>query len=182
MTQFLSPERLARMATNHPWIVLGAWVALLFGAMVSAASIGGVLTSEAETYRASDSSRAEDLMIERIYGTEPVNETVVVHADFATTNDPAFQAVATEIVAGLRALPGLEVTNYYETPAPALVSESGRSLLIPVAVTEGDAEDKAADIVEVLELFDGKAGFTVVTGGAGSVIGSQCPGPSASRR
>ena len=169
MFQALSPDRLARTATRHPWLVVGAWVALLIGAVLSASTIGGVLTSEAETYRASDSSRAADLLVQRLYGAEPVSESVVIHSDTANASDPAFQALATQVVSQLRTLPGLEVTSYYDTPAPSLVSQSGQSLLIPVKIVQGTGEDRAADIVRVLNPYNGRDGFTVVTGGAGSV-------------
>ena len=75
MLRALSPDSLARSSARHPWVVVGAWVVLLFGAIAAASTIGGVLTTEAETYRASDSSIAEDLVIERMYGgAEPVEE------------------------------------------------------------------------------------------------------------
>ena len=170
MLRALSPDSLARSSARHPWVVVGAWVVLLFGAIAAASTIGGVLTTEAETYRASDSSIAEDLVIERMYGgAEPVEEMVVLHSETATVDDPAFVGTGESIVAGLRALPALEVVSYFESPAPELVSESRHSLLIPVRVLEGDPVDRAEEIIGVLETVDGQDGFTAATAGEGSV-------------
>ena len=168
MPSFLSPDRLARTATRHPWIVVGVWVALFFAAIASASTIGGVLTSEAETYRASDSSRADDLIAQRLYGGEPVRETVVIHSATTTVDDPAFTAVVASVVDGIRAIPGVEVVSYLDTPAPSLVSESRRSLVVPVTVLTGDAEDQAKAIISVLDTVNGKDGITAVVGGEGS--------------
>jgi len=157
------------MATRHPWLVVGAWVALIVAGGVFAASIGGVLTTEAETYRESDSSRAEDLLVERFYGAEPVQEFVLIHSDSATIADPGFTAAAQEVIAGLRAEEGLEVVSYFETQAPNLVSASQQTLLIPVTVTSGEPDERAEDILHVLEPISERTGLTAVTGGEGSI-------------
>ncbi|MGE3077085.1 MAG: MMPL family transporter [Dehalococcoidia bacterium] len=168
MPSFLSPDRLARTATRHPWIVVGAWVALFFAAIASASTIGGVLTTEASTYRQSDSSRADDLLVSRLYGVEPDRETVVIHSETATVDDPAFASAARSIVDDIRALPGVEVISYFDSQAPSLVSETRHSLIIPVTVVSGVAEDQAQEIIDILAGFNGKNGLTAVVGGEGS--------------
>ena len=165
----LSPDRLAQFAVRRPWTVVAAWGVFLVMALVAAASIGGVLTTEAETYRASDSSRAEDLLIERFYGAEPVQETVVLHSASGTIDDPAFSNAAKTVIEGLRALPGLQVVSYFDTPAPTLLSESRASLLVPVSILDGEPEDRAEEIIHVLEDVNGRDGITAATGGEGSI-------------
>src|SRR5688572_28570249 len=154
MLKALSPDRLAQFAVRRPWTVVAAWSVFLVLALVAAASIGGVLTTEAETYRESDSSRAEDLLIERFYGAEPMQETVVLHSANGTIDEPALSNAAKTVIDGLRALPGLQVVSYFDTQAPELLSESRASLLVPVNILEG---------------VNGRDGITAATGGEGSI-------------
>ena len=169
MLKALSPDRLAQFAVRRPWTVVAAWSVFLVLAMAAAASIGGVLTTEAETYRESDSSRAEDLLFERFYGASALQETVVLHSDSATIDDPAFANTTRAVIEQLKTIPGVEVGSYFETPNPALLSESRSSLLVPVAIREGDIEDVAERIIHVLETVDGRDGITAATGGEGSI-------------
>ena len=168
MFRALSPDTLARVAVRRPWTVIAAWAIFTVAAIAAASTIGGVLTTEAETYRESDSSRAEEL-VERFYGAEPVQEMVVIHSDTRTLDDPRFAAAAQQVITELRAIPGLQVVSYFETPAPQLVSEARDSLLVPVSLLEGEPEDQAEKIIHVLEGINGKDGFTAVTGGEGSI-------------
>ena len=169
MLKALSPDRLAQFAVRRPWTVVAAWSVFLVLALVAAASIGGVLTTEAETYRESDSSRAEDLLIERFYGAEPMQETVVLHSANGTIDDPALSNAAKTVIDGLRGLPGLQVVSYFDTQAPELLSESRASLLVPVNILEGEPEDRAEEIIHVLEGVNGRDGITAATGGEGSI-------------
>src|SRR5688572_24855840 len=169
MLKALSPDRLAQFAVRRPWTVVAAWSVFLVLALVAAASIGGVLTTEAETYRESDSSRAEDLLIERFYGAEPMQETVVLHSANGTIDDPALSNAAKTVIDGLRELPGLQVVSYFDTQAPDLLSESRASLLVPVSILEGEPEDRAEEIIHVLEGVNGRDGITAATGGEGSI-------------
>ena len=169
MLKDLSPDRLAQFAVRRPWTVVAAWSVFLVLALVAAASIGGVLTTEAETYRESDSSRAEDLLIERFYGAEPMQETVVLHSANGTIDDPALSNAAKTVIDGLRGLPGLQVVSYFDTQAPELLSESRASLLVPVNILEGEPEDRAEEIIHVLEGVNGRDGITAATGGEGSI-------------
>src|SRR5687768_204462 len=165
MLKSLSPDRLAQFAVRRPWTVVAAWSVFLVLALGAAASIGGVLTTEAETYRESDSSRAEDLLIERFYGAEPMQETVVLHSANGTIDDPALSNAAKTVIDGLRGLPGLQVVSYFDTQAPELLSESRASLLVPVNILEGEPEDRAEEIIHVLEGVNGRDGITAATGG-----------------
>lgn len=168
----ISPERLARFSTRRPWVVVGIWIVLLLVGMASAATIGDVLTTSVENYQDTESRTAGDLLSANLYGELPGRETIVVRSEARTVDDPAFQQVASGLVAQLRGLDGdvLTVVSYYETPAPGLVSKDGRTLLIPVTLAGGQQE--AAGHVDGLTTLtarlDGVDGFTVVAGGDGT--------------
>lgn len=168
MPRILSTEGLARFSTRRPWLVVSIWVVALFVAAASAATIGGVLTTEAESYRESESSRAETILQERFFGVQPAEEFVLVHSDTLTVDDPAFAEHAGTVIAALRQVPGIEVLSYFETGAPTLVSESRTTLLVPVVIASGEIESQAEEVIHAIEPLNSGA-FTVVTGGEGSI-------------
>ena len=173
MTFAPSPERLARFSVQRPWAVVAIWVVALIAGLLSASRIGDVLTASVENYVDNDSSRANSLLEEHLYGgVVPGAETVVIYHPTLTTADPAFQAVVREVTAGLRALPEdvRSVVNGVDDGIPGLSSESGHAAIVAVRlVAEGnDAEDSAKPILGVVSSLNGKNGFTVATGGDAS--------------
>ncbi len=173
MTIFPSPERLARFSTRRPWLVVAAWTILLVAALAAATQVGSVLTSSAKNYVSTESKTASDLLEERLYGgDQPVTETVVVQSETMTAGAPAFRALLANLSADLRALNEdvTSVTSIVDAPGPPLTSRDGRTTLMPVTLAgaESDSESHAAAIINVLEKYDGKDGFSVVTGGFGS--------------
>ncbi len=172
MAVFPSPERLARFSTRRPWTVVGLWGVALVLALVGASRIGSVLTTSAEQYESNESIRGNDLLEERLFGTLPVQETIVVQSDRLTADDAAYRQVVEAVTGAVRGLKEdvANVTNTYEAGAPSLVSEDGRTTIIPVTLVGElkDAEDHAKPLISAIEPFDGKDGFTVVTGGDAS--------------
>ncbi|MFN0148066.1 MAG: MMPL family transporter [Dehalococcoidia bacterium] len=173
MTAFPSPERLARFSTRRPWLVVAVWVALLVAGVVLASKVGDVLTASAENYVDTDSRIANTLLEDRFYGGDlPARETVVIQSTGKTVDDAEYQALVAEVTSALRGLPGsvAAVTNTYEAQAPGLVSEDRRTTILPVTLAGNpdDAEKAVKPLINAIERFDGKAGFTVVTGGDGS--------------
>ena len=173
MSSIPSPESLARFSTRRPWLVVSAWVVLILGGLILSTTVGGVLTSSYTNSVATESARADKLVEERIYGTIPGRETVIVQSPEFTVDDPAFRAVVTDLAARLKGMPQsvAAVTTYYETGAPSLVSPDRRTTLIPVQLSgdRTDANERAAPIVDETRRLDGQGGFTVVTGGDGSI-------------
>ena len=75
-----SPERLARFSTRRPWTVVAIWATILVLSVVAASRVSDVLTSSAELYVGTDSGTANDLLTDRLYGTLPGRETIVVQS------------------------------------------------------------------------------------------------------
>ena len=154
MAAFPSPERLARFSTRRPGLVIGLWAVFTVLALVSASQLGNVLTPSAEIYQTTDSSSANQLIEERLYGTIPVTETVVVQSQTSTVDDSAYRALVTAVTQQLRGLNAdvAQVTNIYEQPNAPLVSADRRTTLLPLTLT-GDkktAEDRVAAVLTTL--------------------------------
>ncbi|HET7037061.1 MAG TPA: MMPL family transporter [Thermomicrobiaceae bacterium] len=175
MRALLSTAGLARASARHPWRVLGLWLIILVLAGVSASGLGKALTTDANFTGTPESKRGAELIEQRLTGATAMTESIVVHSDHATVDDPAFKATVDHLAANLAGLDGLteSAPNYYQLQAAGapsaaqLVSKDRHSMLIPVtfagtneAVTDrGDAyldavhQAESAD-VQVLTVGD----------------------------
>ena len=162
-------ERLARGSAAHPWRVVGAWlVAVVLSVVLSAALLGGVLTSDAELTNNPESYRAYDLMAERL-PPDPnyVTEVVVVRAGERavdtrgkplTTANPSFKAMIERIARDLESIDGVVVVG-----RPAAVSPDGRAALLTLHM-DNDPEGTITDVVDRVEGFDGRGFDVEITG------------------
>jgi putative drug exporter of the RND superfamily len=175
-----STAGLARASARHPWRVLAAWLLVLVLAGVAASGLGDALTTEGDFTNRPESVRADDLLKLRLRGgqDQPVTETVVVHSDTATVEDPAFRQVVARTAADLRALPAVVagVTTYDDAiaagdpGAAGLVSADRRTTLIPVTlVGDIDAASAHAEEYQAAVAAQNRAGIRVLTVGDISV-------------
>ena len=74
-------ERLARFSARRPWLTIAAWLVIVVAA-------GGLLVAFGDSLQAADdfigrpeSKRAEDLLAERLPGSDADTEIVVVRSD-----------------------------------------------------------------------------------------------------
>jgi len=103
-----STTGLARISALHPWRVLATWIVVLIVAVPLSMSIGDHLTTDFSFYAKPESIKGQDLL-EKNFGTQALTETIVLQSDTYTVDDPAFQAVITNVMYGLRAMP--EIIN-----------------------------------------------------------------------
>ena len=176
----LSTAGLARVSARHPWFVVAIWCVLLVLAGVAATGLGDALTTEGDFTNRPESVRADDLLTERLRGgaDQPVTETVIVHSDTATIDDPAFQQVVTQTAANLRALPAIvaDATTYYDAAAAGapdatgLVSADRHTTLIPVTLV-GDIDAASTHVEDYLAAVaaQNREGIRVLTVGDISV-------------
>jgi RND superfamily putative drug exporter len=135
-------ERLSRLSARRPWVVLAVWIIAVAITGLLATGIGDVLTTDFGTTVELESDKAQRLAQERIYGTLPSSELIVVRAHDLTVDDSAYE----EYVVGLvRAANGLTESvqaafSYYETRAESMVSADRSATLIPV-VLEGPGDE-----------------------------------------
>ena len=168
MRSLFSTRGLARTSALHPWRVIAGWVVLLALSVVMIGGVGMNLTTAAEFTNDPESKQGADLLEARLRGADPVTETIVIRAEGATVDDPAFRAVVEQTVSSISALDGVvsSATTYYESGNDALVSEDGDTTIIPVTLTGtlDDAETHATEYIDAVNA--GRAdGFQVYTVG-----------------
>ncbi|MEE9298633.1 MAG: MMPL family transporter [Acidimicrobiia bacterium] len=171
----LNPESVARASSRRPWTVIGAWVLVLVVAgFLSSALLADVLTTDFDFTDNPESKRAEQLLEDRLRGEMPFTELLVVTAESATADDPAFIAYVDDLEAAAIGLgPQLviaeSVVDYRQIPV--FVSADGRAVLISVTLANTDldeASDDAATLGETVHVVPRPEGFGVVLAGQGT--------------
>ncbi len=166
-------ERLARTSARRPWIVVGIWLALLLVGGFLASGVGDVLTSDISLTNNPESTRASDLIEDKLRGPDRATETVIVVSEAANVDDPAFEVFVGDLLTRIRGLDGLveQASSFYEIGDPGLVSVDGDTTILPVvlAYDESDATDEVAPLVDLVEEADEAEGFRVLTAGHASI-------------
>src|SRR3712207_3355264 len=84
------PRRLAMYATAHPKRVLAVWALLaVIGIALTSGLLGSALTSDSGVTSKPESMRAQDLIDERLPGSDALDELVVVRSERLTVADAA---------------------------------------------------------------------------------------------
>ena len=170
-----SPDRLARISARHPWRTIGLWVVgLVVAFVVTGALLSDALTNEATATNDPESIRAEKLLEERLRGPAPNNEAIIVQSENRTVDDPAFRSLVEGIREDVAALGPdviVNVTSFYQSNAPGLVSEDRKSTLIPftLAGDVDEATENIPDVLHIVEEADAQDGFAVNSFGFASV-------------
>ncbi len=180
MAKLSLTARLARLSARHPWVVVGIWVLFLVLAGIAATTVGDVLGArEMDFINSPESARGTALLQERLRGVQPETETVIVRADGATVDDPAFRAIVENVTHDVAALTGAvsSAFSYYDAQrldapqAAAMVSADRRTTIIQVALVD-EAAVGAGDRVERLQEVLGHnsvPGYQILTVGSASV-------------
>src|SRR5918996_6517492 len=145
-----SPQSLARASSLHPWRTLAAWLALVIVSFFLIATLlDGVLTSEAEITRETESDRAEELLAEAFPPAgedldRGVTEVVVVRASSGRVAPERVEALAEDIRAA--------GATFVQTPSRSegLVSEDGDAAAVLVGLGR-DEEEKVDGLVAAVE-------------------------------
>lgn len=152
MTEALSTAHLARLCARRPWLTIGAWLLLVvISLLVVGALLGDALTTDDGFTNNPDSKAAE-----------PVSDIVLVRSATLTVDDPQFEQAITGLATELREFG--EVSTFYSTGDPALVSEDRDTTIINLRLTSDD-EAFVDGFVVATTTLDGQNGFeTAVTG------------------
>ena len=143
----LSTERLASFSARHPWWVVGVWVLFLVLAIAASPGLKSALTGdEMKFLNNPESVKGQTLLAQEMTGTSDFDETVLVHSDTLTVDDPAFQQRVEGAAAALLAEHGTvaQAFTYYQAglfspeAAGSMVSADRHTTLIPVSFA-GDA-------------------------------------------
>ncbi len=152
----------ASASARHPWRVLVIWaftIILAVGGTV--VGLSGALTTDVSFTNNPESLKGANLLSDRLRGSSPVTETVVVHSDTLRMTDPQFQQVVVQTTQRLRQLNGVvkSAINYYEAnaagspQAASLVSQNGHATIIPVTLagTLSEAKQHASEYISTVE-------------------------------
>jgi RND superfamily putative drug exporter len=170
----LSPKSLTRVSARRPWLTLALWVVVIAAAgLTSSRLLDGALTTEFDFNTVPEAERAARLVEDRLRGPQGTSEIFIVRSESSTAQDPAFRSKVGEIQGDVVNAVGEDniqaVVDPYETRDRPLISEDGRTVLLPVVLRgEGDqVTEHAAPIEGVVEEHAADEGFDVfVFGGA----------------
>jgi RND superfamily putative drug exporter len=120
-----------------------------------------------------ESTKAQDLIDQRLRQETPPEEFIVVESQAATAEQEAYASFVDSLVSDLRALKEVTSVASYRDGAQGLVSADRHTVLIPVTLAgdQADAADTAASVVDAVKEANGSGGFRVTTVGFGSVEG-----------
>jgi len=169
-----STAGIARTTARRPWRTLGAWVLIIVAMVVLSGSLSNPLTSEDDFTNNPEAVKGADLIEDRLRGSDPLTETVIITSDSTTVDDPAFQQVVADTTAALRNMPDVVASadNYYESlaadvpGAEGLVSEDRLTTIIPVTLAGeyDDVSDYGSLYMDTVEAQGGQ-GIDVLTVG-----------------
>jgi putative drug exporter of the RND superfamily len=170
---YLSPERLATMATRRPWTVVGAWVVVLVLSLGFASQIGNALTTDMSVLTTIEADSGDRIIDREFVNHNAPDEYVVVQSDRYAVDDPAFRSVAEQLIEGIRSHTAevKSVISYYEAGDAGMVSADGRTLVIPVNLSGETAHlhEVVEPVVAEVQRVNSLDGFIAATGGRGSI-------------
>ena len=134
----LSPEGLAGASSRHPWRTIGIWVVLLaISGGLAGSLLSGVLTTSAQFTNTPEAVAAADLIEARLRGPKGVTEIFILQSDSATFEDAEMEAAVKSFQQEAMALDDVNsAVSFYDTNDPSMVSDDGRTMLVPVNFPE----------------------------------------------
>jgi putative drug exporter of the RND superfamily len=137
----ISPQSLARASSTHPWRTLGIWALVIAVCGTLAGTLlSGVLTTDAAFTNKPEAVRAADLIEERLRGPEGPTEVFILR----TERGGALEAATTRLQQSALANGKDTVTSavsFYDTKDESLISQDGRTALVPVSFVEPEGQN-----------------------------------------
>src|SRR5919109_574554 len=161
------PRRLAMYATAHPKRVLVVWGLLaILGMGLTSGLLASALTSDSGVTSKPESLRAQDLIDERLPGSDALDELVVVRSERLSVSDRAFAAKVRGLAEQLRRQPDVRrVGTYLDRGGAILVSRDEHATLLPVVMSDDPEMMSVEDVLATIERANGADGFAVhITG------------------
>jgi len=165
------PSLPIRLALDHPWRVVAAWVVILVASIVViGALLGGALNNDQATTNDPESMQAFDLMDRHLEQRAGVDEVLVIRSEEHEVASPEFQAFLAPLVERAPKI-GVAVAT---APAPGEadaapeappVSDDGHAMLVPLTITADDKLAAAERLIDAVHESDRDPDFAVdVTG------------------
>jgi putative drug exporter of the RND superfamily len=145
----LSTRSLASSSARHPWRVLVGWLAITIAAVAAVATLlGGNLATDGAPTNNPESERADAARFES-FPPDPArasSDIVVIRSEAHTVDAPQFE----EFVRGFVAEAGVDVERtFFANGDDALVSEDRHATIVPVVLSEDDAEALVSHVESV---------------------------------
>ena len=123
-------QRVARASARRPWVTVGVWVAAIaVAAVLSSQFLGDALTTEIDFTNEPEAKRAAEL-IEQRFGELGETEVFILSSTERGVTDPSFER-AVRSLQGSASDKGADVSTFYDTKDRSMVSEDGRTTLMP---------------------------------------------------
>jgi RND superfamily putative drug exporter len=159
-------ERLARVSSRRPWLVVALWLIVVFSAFVLVAMFLA-FEGEAEITRTTESKQA-DKILDQGFPQEAMNgqaitEVVVVRAEDGQVREAATRTRVAALADELRFAGATRVVTYGEDRR--LLSQDGDSTVLLVGLGR-DGEGDVDGVVSAVQRLDDEPGYrAAVTGG-----------------
>jgi RND superfamily putative drug exporter len=155
--------RIGRFAADHARSVLAVALLLMIAAGAFGFTAFGKLQSQGFTDPNAESSQAQDLISAHFGGA--TDFVLLVQAKTGTVDSPAVRAAGTELATKVAADRDLtDTVSYWQTGAPAMKADNGRSALIVAHATAQDT------VKATIDRYSGDNGPITVTAGGGAVV------------
>ena len=154
------PRRLAMYATAHPKRVLAIWGLLaILGMAATSGLLASALTSDSGVTSKPESLRAQDLIDERLPGSDALDELVVVRSEQLTVKDAAFAAKVRGLAERLPDQADVRtVGTYLDRGGEILVSRDQHATLLAVVMTDEPETTSVQDMIATIERANGADG------------------------
>lgn len=152
-------EALARRSAARPRRTLAMWGGVVAAALVLVATSLHGLTSNPSVNGHPASATAQDLFAKG-FPSPLVTDVIVVHSNRYVVTDRAYRSFVSNLVAQVRATPGVaSATSYLTGRVP--VSSDRHATVIQLAIT---SDDKAKPVEKIVQRATGGAFVTAITG------------------
>lgn len=161
-------DRLARLATRRPKIIIGLALLFIGVTLVYGSSVSRYLSDGGQTDPGAQSTRAETLLDQKF----PAGQAnyVMLLSSPQGVDDPAVVSEARTLQAKLAAQPGVTgVSSYWSTHSSLLRASDGKSALI-TGFIEGSQNQQAAFVAAFDPKVDGTQGPVKVQLGGAAVV------------
>jgi len=162
-------ERWGRLVARRRWVVLVTGLVITIAAAAWGFGVFGALSNGGFEDPDSESARADAAVTEAFGQTDADILVLYTSEDGAQVDDPAFERAVTETIAALPADDVVQAVTAYDGGGPGLISEDGRSTLVPITLPGANDDARAETYDRIRDGLDAP-GLTSLVGGPAAVF------------